>query len=340
VTTQLVVDKPGVLASIQDLGRFGYRRFGVPQSGVLQPDFAKIANVLAGNPEDTAVIEFLLTGPTFHLANGSLRLAIAGDCYVKLTRHGDRRMFRAWRSINLQAGDFLEIGNVLSGKAGYIAISGGFDLVPVMGSHATYLRAGFGGLDGNPLRAGTILPLKSKSATKGSNFFLPTPPLAELPSSHQESIDRFGPATIHVILGPQDDYFTEKALRDFFHGVYTVTRESDRMGSRLEGPVLTHRPDMSSEIISDGMVPGAIQVPGNGAPIVMLADGPTVGGYPKIATVISTDLPKLAVMTPGSMITFEEVTLEEAEARLQATKERLTALLATITPLPQISEPF
>ena len=340
MTTRLVVNKPGVLASIQDLGRFGYRRFGVPQSGVLQPDLAKVANVLAGNPEGTAVVEFLLTGPTFHLEEGSLRLAIAGDCYVKLIRGGERRMFRAWRSVNLQAGDSLEIGQVLSGKAGYIAVSGGFDLVAVMGSHATYLRGGFGGLDGNPLRAGTYLPVNSISAPQGQNHFLPTPPPADIPNSQQESIERFAPATIRVILGPQDDYFTEKAIRDFFHGVYTVTRESDRMGNRLEGPVLAHRPDKKPEIVSDGMIPGAIQVPGNGAPIVILADGPTVGGYPKIATVISIDLPKLAVMVPGSKIYFEAVTVEKAEALLQADMERLTALLATISPLPQIAEPF
>jgi allophanate hydrolase len=145
---------------------------------------------------------------------------------------------------------------------------------------------------------------------------------------------------IRVILGPQDDYFTAEALHDFLHGMYTVTRESDRMGSRLEGPLLAHRPDKKPEIVSDGMVPGAIQVPGSGAPIVMLADGPTVGGYPKIATVISVDLPKLAVMTPGSRLCFEAVTVDAAETLLQGGRERLAALLASITPLPRISEPF
>ena len=340
MTSRLVVKSPGFLASFQDLGRFGYRRFGVPTSGVLQPEFAKLANVMAGNPEDAAVLEFLLRGPTLHLAEGALRLAIAGDCLINMIRDGKLRMFHAWRSINLQAGDTVEIGQVQSGKAGYIAIAGGFALTPVMGSYATYLRGGFGGLNGAPLQEGMSLPVESATAPKEQNLYLPSPPPMAIPNNHQESTSRVAPATIRVILGPQDDYFTENALNNFFSGVYTVSRESDRMGSRLEGPLLEHHPDKKPEIVSDGMVPGAIQVPGNGAPIVMLADGPTVGGYPKIATIISVDLPKLAVMTPGSQLCFEAVSVEEAETELQVDRERLKALLASIRLLPKFSEPF
>lgn len=326
--------------SIQDLGRFGYRRLGVPQSGVLQPELAKIANVLAGNREDTAVLEFFLTGPTFLLAEGTLRLAVAGDCLLKMTRNGKRRMFRAWRSVTMQAGDTLQVGQVQSGKAGYIAVAGGFILTSVLDSHSTYLRGGFGGLDGKSLSSGSSLPIANQAADRVGNLHLPSPPPAEIPGSSQESIACFPPATIRVILGPQDDYFTKRALHDFLHGIYTISRESDRMGSRLQGPLLTHRSDKNPEIVSDGMVPGTIQVPGSGAPIVMLADGPTVGGYPKIATVISVDLPKLAVMTPGSRLCFDAVTVEEAEDLLRAGRADLAALIATIVPLPQIAEPF
>jgi 5-oxoprolinase (ATP-hydrolysing) subunit C len=340
VTPRLIVTEPGVLASIQDLGRFGYRRFGVPQSGVLQPPLAKIANVLAGNCEDAAVLEFFQIGPTFHLAEGSLRLAVAGECHVKMTRNGSRRMFRAWRSVTLQAGDTLQVGPVFSGKAGYIAVAGGFSLPSVMNSHSTYLRGRFGGLDGDLLRPGTCLPVSLEAPPQGPNQYLPSPPPAEIPGSSRESIARFAPSTIRIIPGPQDDYFTEEALDDFLGGTYTVSRDSDRMGSRLEGPRLAHRPDKKPEIVSDGMVPGAIQVPGSGAPIVMLADGPTVGGYPKIATVISVDLPKLAAMTPGSRLLFKAVAVDEAEALLRDDRERLAALLTTIVPLPWISEPF
>ncbi len=326
--------------SIQDQGRFGYRRLGVPQSGVLQPKFAKIANVLVGNHEDTALLEFFLTGPTFSLKEGTLRLAVAGDCLLEMTRNGKRRMFRAWRSITMQTGDTLQIGQVQSGKAGYIAVTDGFTMTSVMDSHSTYLRGGFGGLGGKLLISGSNLPIANQTATLERNMYLPSPPPAEIPGSSRESIACFPPATIRVIKGPQDDYFTKQTLNDFLQGVYTISKESDRMGSRLEGPLLTHRSDKSPEIVSDGIVPGAIQIPGNGAPIVMLADGPTVGGYPKIATVISIDLPKLAVMTPGSRLCFDAVTVDEAENLLRADRADLAALLATIVPLPDIAEPF
>jgi len=337
---RLIVKKTGVLMSIQDLGRLGYRRLGVPWSGVLQPELAKIANALAGNSENTAVLEFFMTGPTLFLAEGTLCLAIAGDCLLNMTRAGKQRMFRPWRSVTMQAGDTLQIGQIHSGKAGYIAVAGGFPLAAVLGSHSTYARGRFGGLDGEIVSSGACLPVAEKTQPRLGNMYLPTPPAAELPGSSLESLALFPPAVIRVIPGPQDDYFTKQALRDFLSGIYTVNKESDRMGIRLEGPLLEHRPDKSTEIVSDGMVPGAIQVPGSGAPIVMLADGPTVGGYPKIATVISADLPKLAVMTPGSRLCFSAVTVEEAENILSAGREHFTALLATIAPLPKMAEPF
>ncbi len=338
--TRLRVIDPGLLASIQDLGRVGYRRFGVPTSGVLQPDLMRIANALAGNPENAAVLEFFQVGPVLHLEEGSLRLAVAGHCNLRMIRDGRHRLFRAWRSVVLKAGDTLQISPVYSGKAGYVAITGGFALKEVLGSFATYLRGRFGGLDGKALLAGDCLPLGREGVSEGPNRFLPEPPPGEVPGSSRSSVERFAPATVRVVLGPQDDYFTEEALHEFLHGVYTVGPESDRMGTRLEGPRLEHRPDRKPEIVSDGIVPGAIQVPGSGAPIVMLADGPTVGGYPKIATVASADLSKLAVMTPGSRLLFEAITVAEAETLLRAGREHLARLLATIRPLPRISEPF
>jgi allophanate hydrolase len=337
---RLIVKDPGVLASIQDLGRVGYRRFGVPPSGALQPELAKIANALAGNRADAAVLEFFQLGPTVQLEEGSLRIALAGDYNVKMTRDGKHRLFRAWRSVTLQAGDTLEISQVFAGKAGYLAVAGGFAVPSVLGSQATYLRGGFGGLQGDLVRSGTCLPVALEAAPGGPNLFLPAPPPAGIPGSSLESIARYAPATIRIVLGPQEDYFTAKSMHDLVSEIFTISRESDRMGSRLEGPLLVHRTDKKPEIVSDGMVPGAIQVPGSGAPIVMLADGPTVGGYPKIATVTRVDLPKIAVMTPGSRLWFEAVTVEEAEVLLQADQKRLAGLLATIAPLPRISEPF
>lgn len=332
MTSQLMILSPGPLASIQDLGRFGYRRFGVPQSGVLHPDMARIANTLAGNSIDTAVIEFCLTGPSFRQEKGTVRLALAGDFSVELTRGRAKRSLRSWRTITLEKGDTLQLGPVMSGKVGYVAVAGGFDLQPVMGSLSTYLRGGFGGIGGNRLLKNTTLPVAQKPLETEPDRQLPRSPKPET-LGLTTALKGERPTTIRVILGPQEDYFTDAALNDFLTGTYNVSRDSDRMGSRLEGPVLAHHPDKKPEIISDGIVPGAIQVPGNGAPIVLLMDGPTVGGYPKIATVITADLSKFAVMPPDSQIRFEVVSPEEAEALLRTQRAELEGLLATIEDL-------
>lgn len=347
MTPQLMVLFPGAVASIQDPGRFGYRRIGVPQSGVMHPDLMWIANALAGNHKDTAVIEFFLSGPTFRLEEGTVRLALAGDFSMELTRGKAKRTLRSWRSVTLEAGDTLQVGPVVSGTVGYVAISGGLNLTPVMGSCATYLRGGFGGVDGKRLTPNSILEVVQdtpevvrdapevvrESSELKPDCQLPQPPKFTTLGLTQETSEQNIPVTIRVIPGPQDDYFTDAAWHDFLTGSYSVSKESDRMGSRLEGPLLTHHPDKNPEIISDGIVPGAIQVPGNGAPIVLLADGPTVGGYPKIATIISVDLPKLAIMPPGGKIRFEVVTAEEAEALLRTHRREMTALIKTIEPL-------
>lgn len=332
MTNRLQLISPGPLASIQDLGRFGYRRFGVPQSGCLHPDLARIANALAGNPAEAAIIEFFLTGPSFRLEQGRVRLALAGDFSAELIRGGAKRRLNSWRSLTLEAGDSLQIGAVNSGKVGYIAVGGGFDLPSVMGSHSTYLRGGFGGVDGNRLPGNSLLPLTRETPAEGPDRRFSRPFKLETLGLTKAAAD-CEPTRIRVILGPQEDYFTADGLNEFLNGVYRISRESDRMGSRLEGPALEHNPMKQPEIISDGIVPGAIQVPGNGAPIVLLADGPTVGGYPKIATVTSVDLAKLSIMPPGSRIRFEAITPEKGETLLRAQQAEVARLLDTIEPL-------
>jgi biotin-dependent carboxylase-like uncharacterized protein len=333
VSTRIRIVSPGTLATIQDQGRFGYRRIGVPQSGVLHADLAWVANMLAGNTADTALIEFFFSGPTLRLDEGTLRLALAGDFSAKLIRDKVKRTLKSWRTVTLEAGDTLQVGSVMSGKAGYIAISGGLDLPQVMGSNSTYLRGGFGGIAGKKILPDSILAVNRETIDAGPDQQLPrSSDLATLGLT-QSAPESDLPASIRVIWGPQDDYFTAAALHDFLTGTYKVSQESDRMGSRLEGPILVHHPDKKPEIISDGIVPGAIQVPGNGVPIVLLADGPTVGGYPKIATVSSVDLPKLAVMPPGSQIRFETITPEAAETLLLAHRRKLTGLLSSVEPL-------
>ena len=328
---------PGLFASIQDAGRFGFRRFGVPWSGVLNPEAAKLANALAGNPLDSAVLEFFQNGLTLQLTEGVLRLAVVGDCLLDLQRDTRRRVFRSGRSVKLLPGDTLQIGRVHSGKVGYVAVYGGFDLPAVMGSRSTYLRAGFGGLNGDLLRAGSVLSVVA-AADAGSNHHLPVVNFAA--DRGEPPPDGRPPRTIRLIMGPQDDYFTRSAHQLLLSEVYRISLDSDRMGCRLAGPRLEHDPDKGAEIISDGLVPGAIQVPGSGAPIVLLADGPTVGGYPKIATVISADLPALATMMPGAELRFAAVTVDEGEDILRASRAAFAARLETIEPLPIVCEPF
>ncbi len=333
MTPRLKVVSPGTLACIQDRGRFGYRRIGVPQSGALHSDLAWVANSLAGNNADTALIEFFFSGPTLRLEEGALRLALAGDFSAELIRDKVKRTLNSWRTITLEAGDTLQIGPVMSGKAGYVAVSGGLDLPDVMGSSATYLRGGFGGIDGQKLLPDSPLAAAGETLDPGPDQQLPrSSDLASL-GLKQSASEQDLPTCIRVILGPQEDYFTDAARQDFLTGIYKVSQESDRMGSRLEGPILVHHPDKNPEIISDGIVPGAIQVPGNGVPIVLLADGPTVGGYPKIATVSSVDLPRLAAMPPGSQLRFEAISPEAAESLLRSHRKELAELLSSVEPL-------
>ena len=267
------------------------------------------------------------------LRRGTLRLAVAGDCLLELQRAGARQAFRAWRSVTLQAGDTLHVGQVRSGKVGYLALAGNLGLAPVLGSCSTYLRAGFGGLNGDLLRTGDTLKI-DRPRLDGPNLCLPEPP------DDRASGKVSGPSRLRVVLGPQDDYFTAAAHRTLLSEVYTISRDSDRMGVRLEGPGLEHAPGKGAEIISDALVPGAIQVPGSGAPIVLLADGPTVGDYPKIATMISADLPHLATCMPGAELMFDAVTVEEGAAILGDRRAAQTRRLASIVPLPRLSEPL
>lgn len=333
---ELRIIDPGLFASIQDAGRFGFRRFGVPWSGVLNPEAAKLANALVGNPLELAVLEFFQNGMILQLMNSKTRLAVVGDCLLSLKRDGIRRIFRSGRSVTLQPGDTLKVGRVYSGKVGYIAASGGFDLPVVMGSRSTYLRAGFGGLNGELLRAGSVLPI-AVSTEKEVNHYLPL----EIKREAYDGICKERqPKTIRLIMGPQEDYFTKSAQQVLCSEVFRISQDSDRMGCRLVGPRLDHDSDKGAEIISDGLVPGAIQVPGSGAPIVLLADGPTVGGYPKIATVISADLPALATMITGEKLRFVAVTAEEADDILRTSRAVFLARLKSIETLPGIYEPF
>lgn len=306
----------GLAVTVQDFGRRGYRSLGVPLSGALDPFLLAAANALLGNAPDAAALEVVLGGPTLKAVSGPLRVALGGALEAKVIgARGNVLTVPAWHTATLFAGDTIQIGGVAGGVA-YVAVSGGVRVPEQLGSRSTYLRAGLGGVDGRALQRGDRLPC----ARPGGDPWLE--------SRQPEAPGRAG-GPIRVILGPQDDHFTAAALADFLARPYRVSRDFDRMGMRLEGPPLAHS-ERGAEIASDGVTPGAIQVPANGLPIVLLADCQTSGGYPKIATVIRADLGRLAHLRPGDEIRFARVDHAAAAAALRSDTAALARWIAGI----------
>lgn len=302
---------------IQDAGRTGYRSIGVPLSGAADPILLACANRLAGNHPASAALEIGLVGPRLQAVSGTVRVALAGAVSARVIRtNGTVLDVPAWRTATLFHGDSIAVGSPRGGVA-YLAISGGFRVPEQLGSRATYVRARLGGIEGRAIAARDRLPCAAASGDPWLEF-------------RSDSPFEYGNGPIRVILGPQDDYFEAEALAAFLGGEYRVSRDCDRMGMRLDGPVLRHRADKGADIVSDGVVPGAIQVPADGRPIVLLADAQTVGGYPKIATVIAADLPRLAHLVPGAALRFATVTVAEARAAWRARTAALAAWYAAI----------
>lgn len=311
VTAWLEVGNEGIGNSIQDAGRFGYRNMGITVSGWLDPLFARCANALVGNPWGAACIEVRGAGPSLVAREGRVRVAVAGDLPV-CHRRGDglESDLPGWASVTLEPGDELEIG-VVHGGVAYVAAGGGIETPVQLGSRSTYERARIGGIGGRPIQAGDRLPCAAVPSTDGEEC-------AAAPWSHGEDPFR-------VMLGPQLRHFRPEAVRLFLGTEFEVTPQRDRMGMRLAGSPLAHLTPQAADIVSDGVTPGAIQVPGNGQPIVLLADCQTVGGYPKIATVITADLPRLAQLRVGRKLRFRAVDAKTARAALVEREARWRA---------------
>ena len=311
MTAALRVIAPGLMTTLQDLGRLGYQHLGVPVSGALDPVCLRAANLLAGNPAGTARwrsptrVRRSRSRPT---ASASRGRRTAQRSISSLPRRRRRQAPCPLRERPTDARAALQIGALWGSAVAYLAVEGGFDVAPVLGSQSTLTRGGIGGFEGRALHAGDLLPLRPAAAAEREEVMLP--PLDLRPR-----------ARFRVVLGPQDDHFTHAGLATLLGSPYTISRASDRMGMRLEGPTLEHSAK-GYNIVSDGIAPGSIQVPGNGLPIVLLADRQTTGGYPKVATVISADLPALGRMTPGARIAFEAVGIEAAEAAARSLPPR------------------
>lgn len=295
----LEIWEPGLLTTVQDGGRVGWARYGVPPSGPLDKAAFRAANRLVGNPPDAAGLEITLTGPTLRCSRPSL-VAVCGAEFELWT--GSIRV-PTWHAVFLRTGQWLYFGERREGARAYLAVDGGMDVPPFLDSRSTYLTGGFGGLEGRALRRGDRLPL-GPGALQPSMRAGRAWPASERPPYTSAP-------TLRVILGPQDDHFTQAGLETFLSTAYELTPESNRMGARLKGPPIQHRD--TTGIVSDGVVIGSVQVPASGQPIVMLADHQTTGGYPKIATVIQADLPLLAQIVPGDYVRFDAVSLAEAQ---------------------------
>jgi 5-oxoprolinase (ATP-hydrolysing) subunit C len=313
----LKIERPGLATGVQDLGRIGWQRYGVPFSGALDPLAARLANALVGNEANAAVLEILALGPSFTVEAESVRLALVGSD-VGLTIDGNR--IEPNHSVVVERGAMVAIGGFTDAASCLLAVEGGFDLAPVMGSRSTYARGGFGGFSGRALRPGDLLPLIRDTASPG-----PDRRAGEIP---------YGQGPIRLVLGPQADWFEPDSIAEFLSTPYEITAEADRMGMRLAGPTLRHAKGFN--IVSDGIVTGALQVPGTGQPIVLLADHQTVGGYPKIGTVISADLPRLGRMRPGAALRFVAVEPAVAETLRREQETEFLRLIAAIAPMTSV----
>jgi len=322
MTAALRVLAPGLLTTIQDLGRTGYQHLGIAVSGALDLVGLRAANALVGNPPNTGALEVAYIGPTLAVDADDVRLAFVGAraaIEIQPAAPGvSGSRIEPLRSVRLRRGEVVRVGSLTGGAVLYIAVEGGFDIAPVLGSVSTYIRGGFGGWQGRALVAGDALPLRRMRASERAECAL-------------DGLDLGRPRRFRAMAGPQSDHFSEREITSFFEGDYTVCAGSDRMGMRLEGRPLDHARGFN--ITSDAVAPGSVQVLGNGQPIVLLADRQTTGGYPKIATVISADLPALGRVPIGSKIAFERVTAEAAQALRRSFVAELDRMHDRLVPL-------
>ena len=304
--TGLRVIDCGSGTTVQDRGRFGLRRYGVSTSGTMDMESAALANALTGNLPEMACVEFQMAGGRFVVEDGQAIVALSGPG-CKLLIGGNAVPDGC--SARSESGDVIEVGPVRGGVFAYLAVGGGFDLPEMMGSLSVHRRSGIGG---RALAPGDLLPLKA-------------PERGKLSRSAPTAVPT-GP--IRLVLGPQHDHFAAEALELLSGSPFVVRPDSDRMAYRLDGPPLLHKGE--ANIVSDGVLAGSIQVPGDGIPTILLRDCQTTGGYPKIATVISADLGHLAQVAPGGIVQFSSVTPEEAVEAARDAADLLRARIAAI----------
>ncbi|HEY3177495.1 MAG TPA: biotin-dependent carboxyltransferase family protein [Casimicrobiaceae bacterium] len=332
------VVKPGALSTLQDLGRFGYQRYGVIVDGVMDEWSHRVANMLVGNPETEATLEMTLIGPRLVFDDTALIAVCGADLSPQIGEYEVPMN----KPVLLRAGSQLEFVRRRSGCRAYLAINGGYDVAPIMESKSTYLRGGFGGFQGRALRKDDIIAIGQGDAASHYRSLARTLGVCDdpfvappFPSISRSLPDASAAQSVRVVAGPQWNAFAEPAQRQFLDSEFVITPNSDRMGYRLQGEKLA--PREAIEMISEGVSFGTVQVPPDGNPIILMADCQTIGGYPKIAQVASVDLPLLAQMMPGQKVRFELIALDHAQRLYLARQNDFAQVLQKVSQLKQAS---
>ena len=318
--------RAGILTTIQDLGRYGYQKFGLNINGAMDEGAARVANILVGNDEKDAVLELTLTGASIKMNADHLIAICGGD--MSATMNG--QSIPMWQPFIASKDAVINFNHYKNGCRVYIAIAGGIAIPAVLGSYSTNLRATIGGYEGRALRNGEIIEvsdMRSQSCSMGLWQKLQTGDTRAFNAqhfgmAHEDSIK------IRFIAGPEYEWLDEVNKQKFTQSKWFIDAQSDRMGYRLQGPSL----EMISkqELITEGVVHGTVQLPANGQPIVLLSDRQTTGGYPRIAVVAAVDIPIFGQLKPGSTITFTAITIEEAEQLLFESEQDIKRLKIAI----------
>ena len=317
--------RPGLLSTVQDLGRYGYQSDGIIVSGAMDALALRVANLLVGNEENAAGLEITLLGP---------RIRFEADCLIALTGAHlsptlNGQPVAGNRAVWVAAGTELAFGPVVAGCRAYLSVAGGVAAPLVLGSRSTYLRAGFGGQEGRALRAGDVLPVGEPSAVGRQLVQLLARPGTAWAAAGFTPGPALGPRppyrpVLRAVRGPEYGQFSTESQRAFWNEPFTITPAADRMGYRLQGPLLRRLEE--TELLSSAVTFGTVQVPAGGQPIVLGADHQTTGGYPRLAQVISVDWPALAQAAPGQALRFQEVSVAEAQALYAAREVALAGL--------------
>ena len=309
--------RSGINTTFQDEGRFGLQHYGVPAGGCMDMESFFLSNALVKNKTKEGVIEFAYQGPLLELIKGETKIAITGDVSFKIIdRNNETVDGKCNRSYNIKEGDKIDILATQGSVYGYLAVEGGFNLKPFFNSVSTLTKANIGPNEGKKIEINDQINL-NKNSNKKTNFFV------------NNLVNKNN--TIRVLKGPQFEYFSKLSLNDFFSINYNITNLTDRMGARLKGPIIKNL--ISTNIRSEGIIKGAIQVPADGQPIILLTDHPTIGGYPKIAHVISADYDLLIQKKPGTSISFKCIELAEAEELYKEKQNKISKIINSIREL-------